>query len=101
MAKNYLNELHRYANAGSQSGDSLSPFKITAYNVRVFLRTYGVSTMIQIVDSVDYHYASKSSAKRCIATGIMEGWIEGVIREGNLYKIDPEYKEEVDTSTIY
>lgn len=73
--------------AGSQNG-AFTVFKDTIIKVRKFLREYGPRTVKQIVENVDHHYKTASTARRSlekwlqqskVCPGIDHEKIEGVI----------------------
>lgn len=74
-----LTENHKiYGQAGQSGGDQWTPFKATCLNVlRVVNRNPGI-TIKDLVQKINHHYSSSSSAKTCLVKWIDSGIVPGV-----------------------
>jgi len=74
-----LREGHKtFAEAGTNSGRSLTPFRQTALQVRALVFRSPGLTVRQVVRGVDHHYRSNTAAARGIVTHCKTGIIGGV-----------------------
>ena len=73
-----LCEEHKtYAEAGTNGGGYFTPFRRTIRLVEEQVRLHPGITVKTLVDIVDHHYASDSTARQCLAKWIMGGEIPG------------------------
>lgn len=59
---NSLREEQKSSIAGSLSGGTVTPYKLTIDQIRALIRANGPQTIHQIVDSIKHHYANRASA---------------------------------------
>lgn len=70
--KNVLREEHKtWAKAGSATADRYTPFKATSKNVQEYVRRHPGCSLKDILQHVETHYHTVSSARACIPD-----WIE-------------------------
>lgn len=74
-----INENHKtYAPAGNPDGRRWSPFKQTCQNVQAYVEKHPGAILKEVVDNIETHYGSTSTAKACIAQWAEAGKIEGI-----------------------
>lgn len=87
-----LTEDHKtFAKSGNSNGQHWSPFKKTCQDILLAVKENPGINLKQLIDEVDTHYASTSTARSCIAKWGEKGSIPGVIlrREGRNVKFYP------------
>jgi hypothetical protein len=77
LQKALIDERKTYAEAGSQHNYYTS-FRATTDKLRKYLGKAGEATMKEIVEQIDHHYNSDSTARACLTRWIKEGVIEGI-----------------------
>jgi len=86
---------HRYwAEAGNADGRRFTSFQGTCRAVLDTVKQRPGLCLRELVDAVDHHYASDSSARSCLSRWIQKGIVPGVEarREGdrlNIYEVSP------------
>lgn len=74
-----LNEGHKtYAEAGNSEGKRWSPFKQTCLEIYRYVRVNEGCTLKDVLNSVNHHYASTSTARSCIPKWAEAGKIERI-----------------------
>ena len=68
-----------YAAAGNADHNYYTAFRRTCDNLRRYLRENGPSVMRDVINSIDTHYATDSTAKACISKWARDGVIKGVV----------------------
>jgi hypothetical protein len=90
--REHLREEHKtFAKAGNAEGKRWTPFQSTCESLVRYVRRNPGRTLKDIVDGVDHHYASSSSAKQSLSHWIRKGVIKGVElrREGRVLRVYP------------
>jgi len=82
-----------FAPAGTSKGGYFTPFAKTKRAVQNLVKKRGEMRLKTLVDELDHHYASDSSAKQSLAKLIECGVIEGVALERNGRRIVVKRKE--------
>jgi hypothetical protein len=84
LLRDALHEQQKTFAAAGGRGGYWTPFKETCDNVRRRLQASGGSMPFKtLIESVNTHYRSKSTARACLRRWIAEGVIEGVGLEGD------------------
>lgn len=74
-----LTEMHKtFAEAGNDEGRRWTPFKHTCHQIVSLVQSRPGITLKEIIDSVNHHYGSDSSARSSISHWIREGVIKGI-----------------------
>lgn len=92
-----LTEHHKtYAKAGNSDGRRWTPFRHTCYQLERAVAEKPGMSLKELIESVDHHYSSDSSAKACISRLAQQGVIEGLVvkREGRKLAFYPPEREE-------
>lgn len=69
--------------AGSAGGGYTTPFSRTCDNVRRWMREHPRSTLKEVIDGVEHHYANPASAVNSLRHWIISGKVQGVKWDGN------------------
>lgn len=88
--KEYLVEQQKnYANAGNSDGRYWTPFKETCKNITNYITKNPGCTIKELIDNINHHYHSSSTAKSSINAWIREGIINNIRREksGQSYRL--------------
>lgn len=93
MLEKTLHEGHKnYAEAGNAEGLRWSPFKATCDKVLSFVKRNPGCTVAELIEEIDHHYRSVTSAKQSIVKWARLGKVPGVrVEEGRpvrLYSTD-------------
>lgn len=94
-----LNDGHKtYADPGNSKGRRWSPFKETCLQIYRYVSVNEGCTVKKLIESVNHHYASNSTARICIPKWAEAGKIERVkcIKEGNQWRFYTCEKERGD-----
>jgi len=79
IIKKYLNEKQKtYAEAGNYENKYWTPFQQTVLNIKKYLARNPGCTWKELIENVDHHYNSNSTARSCIYRWINEGVIKGI-----------------------
>lgn len=78
LLKKCIPEREDFAEAGNAKGEFWSPWKATCRAVAAFVAKYPGCSLKQIVESVNHHYRSDSSARQTIARDVQLGRVAGV-----------------------
>ena len=81
LLKKCVPEREDFAEAGNAKGEFWSPWKHTCRAVAAFVAKNPGCSLKQLVDSVNHHYRSDSSARQTIARDVRFGRIKGVRAE--------------------
>lgn len=102
LRNNLLPEHKVYAKAGSAKGDYFTPFKGTCASIALAVREKPGSTLKEVIDAIQHHYATPHSARSSLSHWIEKGKVPGVRLEkkgGKLCLFPVEIKESAKLRT--
>jgi len=74
-----LNENQKnWAEAGNNLKQRWSPFQQTCKNIKEYIKENQGSCLKDVINNVNHHYSTPSTAKSCISKWIKEGIIDGI-----------------------
>lgn len=71
-------ECKTWSEAGNSKSSYFSPFTNTCEQIRRHIKNNGPSTTAQILENIQHHYRSNSTAKSCLFKWAVNGSIKGV-----------------------
>jgi hypothetical protein len=75
--KSKFHELHKDADAGA-AGGQVTDYKISMYNLRIYLAGKGEVDPLAAAKEVEHHYKAPQNFKQAILRGIDNNWVSGV-----------------------
>jgi hypothetical protein len=91
---------NEYGVAGAAGSSRWTPFKKTCEEIRRYAARHPGCTMKELVDGIEHHYSSKSSARSVLPKWIQAGKVPGVRveYEGGKFHV---YTEKTDASPVH
>jgi len=89
LRKACTEERKHFARAGNAEGLRYTPFSATCRAVLDYATKHPGATLKEVVEGIDHHYRSDTTARSCLAQWIRAGKVRGVVarHEGRLMRV--------------